>query len=90
MLYGQGSKNKLEYTKLLAAALAYVVVHQRDSVSLNVFDAGWRDRLPTRHFDFVPMWNIPVRFVYAPRRADCRRCGVTVEFMPWAVPAGRF
>jgi transposase len=42
------------------------------------------DRLPSRHFDFVPLWNIPVRFVYAPRRADCRRCGVLVELMPWS------
>jgi uncharacterized protein (DUF58 family) len=46
MLYGEGPTNKLEYAKVLAAVLAYLIVHQRDSVSLNVFDAGWRDRLP--------------------------------------------
>jgi uncharacterized protein (DUF58 family) len=46
MLYGDGATNKLEYAKVLTAALAFVIVHQRDSVSLNVFDAGWRDRLP--------------------------------------------
>lgn len=46
MLYGEGAANKLEYAKLLAATLAYQIVHQRDSVSLNVFDAGWRARLP--------------------------------------------
>lgn len=46
MLYGEGATNKLEYAKLLAAALTYLIVHQRDSVSLNVFDAGWRNRLP--------------------------------------------
>ncbi len=46
MLYGQGAANKLEYAKLLTAALSYVIVHQRDSVSLNVFDDGWRTRLP--------------------------------------------
>lgn len=46
MLYGDGATNKLEYAKLLAAALTYLIVHQRDSVSLNVFDAGWRQRLP--------------------------------------------
>jgi len=46
MLYGEGATNKLEYAKILAAALAYVVIHQRDSVSLNVFDAAWRTRLP--------------------------------------------
>jgi uncharacterized protein (DUF58 family) len=46
MLYGDGASNKLEYAKTLTAVLSYLVVHQRDSVSLNVFDAGWRDRLP--------------------------------------------
>jgi uncharacterized protein (DUF58 family) len=46
MLYGEGATNKLEFAKVLTAALAYVVVHQRDSAALNVFDAGWRTRLP--------------------------------------------
>src|SRR5262245_21581010 len=46
MLYGDGPTNKLEYAKLLAASLAYLVIHQRDSASLAVFDAAWRDRLP--------------------------------------------
>jgi transposase len=32
----------------------------------------------------VPVWNIPVSFVYAMRRVDCVRCGVTVEVVPWA------
>ncbi len=42
------------------------------------------DRLPVRRFQFVPLWGIAVFFVYALRRVDCRRCGVTVEQMPWA------
>jgi uncharacterized protein (DUF58 family) len=46
MLYGEGDANKLEYAKLLAASLAYLIIHQRDSVSLGIFDAGWRFRLP--------------------------------------------
>jgi uncharacterized protein (DUF58 family) len=46
MLYGDGDTNKLEYAKLLAASLAYLIIHQRDSAALNVFDAGWRVRLP--------------------------------------------
>jgi uncharacterized protein (DUF58 family) len=46
MLYGDGAYNKLEYAKLLAAALTYLIIHQRDSVSLNIFDSGWRKRLP--------------------------------------------
>ncbi|MFO0809633.1 MAG: DUF58 domain-containing protein [Gemmataceae bacterium] len=46
MLYGDGAANKLEYAKLLAATLAYVIIHQRDSAGLYVFDEQWRTRLP--------------------------------------------
>jgi transposase len=42
------------------------------------------DRLPERRFEFVPLWQIAVFFVYAMRRVDCPRCGVTVERVPWA------
>src|SRR5215203_5273474 len=37
MLYGDGTANKLEYAKLLAATLAYLIIHQRDSAGLYVF-----------------------------------------------------
>ena len=46
MEYGDGATNKLEYAKLLTATLSYVVVRQRDSVALNVFDKDWRVELP--------------------------------------------
>src|SRR5437773_1464871 len=46
MLYGDGDMNKLEFAKLLTATLAYVIVRQRDSVALNVFDREWRVELP--------------------------------------------
>src|SRR5271163_4723626 len=46
MLYGDSDANKLEYGKVLAAALAYLVIHQRDMAALGIFDAGWRLRLP--------------------------------------------
>ena len=42
------------------------------------------DRLAVRRFEFVPLWNIKVFLVYAPRRVDCPGCGVRVEQMPWA------
>jgi transposase len=42
------------------------------------------DHLHERLFEFVPLWNIPVRFVYAPRRVNCPSCGIVVEAMPWA------
>ena len=41
------------------------------------------DRLPVRRFEFVPLWAIPVFFVYALRRVNCPECGVTVEEVPW-------
>src|SRR5947208_1057834 len=46
MLYGDGATNKLEYAKTLTAALAYLIILQRDSVALNIFDSDWRERLP--------------------------------------------
>src|SRR5262245_42391221 len=46
MLYGEGEANKLEYGKLLAATLAYLIIHQRDTAALGIFDSGWRLRLP--------------------------------------------
>ena len=41
------------------------------------------DRLSPRRFQFVPLWNIAVFFVYAMRRVECPDCGVTVERVPW-------
>lgn len=41
------------------------------------------DHLPTRWFEFVPLWQITVYFVYAMRRVDCPKCGVKVEKIPW-------
>src|SRR5215213_2154944 len=46
MRYGAGETNKLEYAKLLAASLAYLIVRQRDSVSLRVFTSDWVAELP--------------------------------------------
>jgi transposase len=42
------------------------------------------DTLPSREFEFVPLWGIAVWFVYAMRRVNCKRCGVHVEMVPWA------
>lgn len=47
MRYGGGETNKLEYAKLLAASLSYMVIRQRDTVSLRVFNTGWVSELPT-------------------------------------------
>ena len=42
------------------------------------------DTRPPRRFDFVPLWQVPVVFVYAMRRVSCPHCGVKVEAIPWA------
>ena len=42
------------------------------------------DRLPERRWQFVPLWGIPVWFLYAPRRVQCAEHGVVVEHIPWS------
>ncbi|HJZ57565.1 MAG TPA: DUF58 domain-containing protein [Gemmataceae bacterium] len=46
MRYGAGVANKLEYAKLLAASLAYMVIRQRDSVALQIFNTHFVSELP--------------------------------------------
>jgi len=36
-----------------------------------------------RRFEFVPLWQIAVVFVYTMRRVDCPACGVKIERVPW-------
>jgi len=42
------------------------------------------DRLPARTWEFVPLWQIAVLFVYAMRRVDCPTCGIVAEQVPWS------
>lgn len=42
------------------------------------------DTLPTRRFEFVPLWGIAVFFHYALRRVNGPTCGLVVEAVPWA------
>lgn len=42
------------------------------------------DTLPTRAFEFIPIWGFPVFLIYAMRRVNCKKCGVKVEKVPWA------
>jgi uncharacterized protein (DUF58 family) len=45
MHYGSGEISKLEYAKHMAASLAYMIVEQRDSVGLGVFDSELRSQV---------------------------------------------
>ena len=42
------------------------------------------DVLPTRRFEFIPVWGYAVMLLCAMRRVQCRTCGVKVEEVPWA------
>ena len=46
MKYGSGKITKFHYGKMLAACLAYLILHQRDAVALGLFDSTLRDYTP--------------------------------------------
>lgn len=46
MRYGSGPLSKLQYGKVLAACLSYLVLHQRDAVAVGVFDSTMRNYVP--------------------------------------------
>jgi uncharacterized protein (DUF58 family) len=48
MSYGSGKVSKIEYSKYLAASLSYLILNQRDSVGLSIFDSKVRAYLPPR------------------------------------------
>jgi uncharacterized protein (DUF58 family) len=48
MSYSSGKVSKLEYAKFLAASIAYLVLKQRESVGLSVFDSEVRAYMPPR------------------------------------------
>jgi uncharacterized protein (DUF58 family) len=46
MKYASGKLSKLQYGKMLAACLAYLVLHQGDAAALGLFDTEMRDYTP--------------------------------------------
>ena len=36
-----------------------------------------------RRWQHVPLWNIVVYLIYAPRRVQCPEHGIVIEYMPW-------
>jgi uncharacterized protein (DUF58 family) len=46
MRYGSGPLTKFQYGKVMAACLAYLILHQRDATALGVFDTNVRDYAP--------------------------------------------
>ena len=45
MTYASGKTSKLEYAKVLAACLAHIILQQRDSVGLDIFDTAIREHM---------------------------------------------
>src|SRR5206468_10384736 len=46
MKYGSGRLTKLQYGKMMAACLAYLILHQGDAAALGLFDTAIRDYTP--------------------------------------------
>jgi uncharacterized protein (DUF58 family) len=46
MKYGSHRLSKLQYGKVMAACLSYLILHQRDAVAVSVFDSKVREHLP--------------------------------------------
>jgi transposase len=51
---------------------------------------GIYDRRPLRWWRHMVAGRHVVLLAYAPRRVNCRRCGVRTEKVPWGDPASRF
>lgn len=48
------------------------------------------DQLPLRSWQHLPWGKVAVYLVYAPRRVECKSCGVCAEKLPWAEGNTRF
>ena len=46
MMYASGSHTKLQYGKMIAAVLSFIILHQRDAVALGIFDDDMKDYAP--------------------------------------------
>ena len=60
MRYGSGKLTKLHYGKMMAACLAYLILHQRDAIALGMFDTTVRDYAP-RSDNLATIHNLMAR-----------------------------
>ncbi len=60
MRYGSGKLTKLHYGKMMAACLAYIILHQRDATALGMFDTTVRDYAP-RSDNLATIHNLMAR-----------------------------
>lgn len=60
MRYGSSKLTKLHYGKMMAACLAYLILHQRDATALGMFDTTVRDYAP-RSDNLATIHNLMAR-----------------------------
>jgi uncharacterized protein (DUF58 family) len=90
MAYGSGPLTKLHYGKMMAACLAYLVLHQRDAVALGIFDSTLSDYAPrsdskgslapimNRLADFQPQGQTAIGTVLHDVAHQVRRKGLVI------------
>ena len=90
MKYGSGRLTKLQYGKMMAACLSYLILHQRDAVALGLFDSEMRDYSPrsdskgtihkllTRLAAFEPKVQMNIASVLHEMARQIRRKGIVI------------
>ena len=90
MKYGSGKLTKLQYGKMMAACLAYLILMQRDAVALALFDSEVRDYAPrsdnkasihnimTRLAAFEPKAQTNIAAVLHDMARQIRRKGIVI------------
>ena len=90
MKYGSGKLTKLQYGKMMAACLAYLILHQRDAVALGLFDHTVKDYAPrsdnkasihnlmTRLAAFEPREQTNIAAVLHDMARQLRRKGIVI------------
>jgi uncharacterized protein (DUF58 family) len=90
MKYGSGEVTKLDYAKMMAACLAYLILHQRDATALCIFDEDIREYLPrsdnrdnlfkimTRLADFDPTGATQIAKILHHMANQVRRKGIVI------------
>jgi transposase len=66
--------------------LVYLAPNKRYKIICSQCDTAGPgyDTLKERQWKHVPIWGIPVKLVYKPRRVKCDSCGIKEELMPWS------
>ena len=90
MKYGSGKLSKLQFGKMMAACLAYLILMQRDAVALGLFDSSVRDYAPrsdnkasihslmTRLAAFEPKEQTNIAVVLHDMARQIRRKGIVI------------